>query len=65
MDAVVAQWTSLRAYVVVDDITLAVCGKLRDVEFAAFGATRDLCRRLEAPGLKVSLTKGNIVSSDE
>eukprot|EP00959_Pyramimonas_sp_CCMP1952_P038072 796575-Pyramimonas_sp.AAC.1 len=64
MGAVVAAWQSVRAYAVVGDIALAACGNLRGIEFTTFGATRDLCQRLEALGFKISLAKGNIVSSD-
>ena len=64
MDLLMSSWRTVRAYLVVDDVTLAVYGRLKDVEFTIFGATRWLCDRLEADGFKISLTKGVLVSSD-
>eukprot|EP00959_Pyramimonas_sp_CCMP1952_P187334 3917298-Pyramimonas_sp.AAC.1 len=58
-------WQSVKTtYVVVDDITLAVYGRLMQIEATILGATRMLCRPLEELGFKVSLTKGQVLASD-
>ena len=64
VDAMLRCWQSVKTYVVVDDITLVVYGRLKQIETIILGATRMLCRLSEELGLKVSLTKGQVLATD-
>ena len=64
LDALLRCWGSLKLYVAVDDLTLAAHGRLRDIELAISKGTDSLCVELERLGLEISLTKGNVISSN-